>query len=324
MRAMWVTVLATVGLLVVALTGESRAAEPSTPYPSSARRGNPALPRVFKVPLRNGYVMLVFPEQHWQLVSVLFYRHRRGRFRVSKGVEYRIGSESGVGNPDAWPDLSAKVEGGEVSAHFGPLGSVDMHFVPTGGVRWDRPYCGGKAVRFARGHYEGSIRFAGGDGHPSMEASVGQVAPAWELEERCTGGIAEGPSTLPGAQLLANSVYSATPYLTAFKNGPKEHSRIWVFLNEDKRSVSVSRFAAVLAPPSAFQYNRSLTKATVEPPAPFSGVGVYNEDRDRRQRWSGNLAVDLPGRENVSLTRSPLLAGISPARWVPPRREKRG
>src|SRR6478752_9086641 len=169
-RWKWVRVFAVAGLLVAVWAGKSFATAPPRADRPSTRAGRPVLPRVFKVPLRNGYVMLVFPEQHWQLVSVLFYRHRRGRFRVSKGVEYRIGSESGVGNPDAWPDLSAKVEGGEVRAHFGPLGSVDMHFVPTGGVRWDRPYCGGKAVRFARGHYEGSIRFAGGDGHPSMEA----------------------------------------------------------------------------------------------------------------------------------------------------------
>jgi hypothetical protein len=199
-----------------------------------------------------------------------------------------------------------------------------MHFVPSGGSRRYQPFCGGKSVKFARGYYEGTVRFAGGHGFPPVEASVGQIAPFWELEERCTGGIVEGPPTLPGAQLLANSVRSETPYLTVFKAAPNAPSKVWVFIYEFRRGVSMDRFAGVVAPPSAFQYSQSLDKATVRPPAPFSGVGSYDEDRERRHRWRGNLAVDLPGRENVSLTRFPLLAGIHPARWIPFHRKKRG
>lgn len=323
MRWRWMIVFAVAGLLAMAGAGNSLAAESPRLFQPLVRVENPTPSGIFKVDLKKGYVMYVFPYPKYQVVRVLFYRQRKGRFRVSKGVEYGIGSESGVGEPNAWPDLSAKISGGEVSAHFGPLGFIDMRFVATGGSRRYRPSCGGEAVKFARGHYEGTVRFADGDGHPPVKASMAQIAPAWELEERCTGGIVEGPPTLPGAQLLANSVRPGTPYLTAFKNAPHDHSRIWVFLNEDRRGVSISRFAAVVAPPSAFQYNQALTKATVRPPAPFSGVGVYNQEKDRRRRWSGNLAVDFPGRENVGLTQFPLLAGISPARWSPPHPKNR-
>jgi hypothetical protein len=74
--------------------------------------------------------------------------------------------------------------------------------------------------------------------------------------------------------------------------------------------------------PSAFQYSQSLTEAKVQPPAPFTGAGFYDANRDRRHRWFGPLSVDLPGRRDVSLTNSPLQGFIDPARWVPPRPKK--
>jgi hypothetical protein len=319
------SVLMVVSVVVVAAgVGDSFAVELPRDYQSSMSTERPAVPWVFKVDLRRGYVMYVFPYPQWQTVRVLFYRHRRGRFRVSKGVEYGVGSESGVGDPDAWPDLSAKVKSGAVSAHFGPLGSVDVHFVPAGGSRRYRPYCGGEGVRLARGHYEGTIRFAGGDGHPPVKASVAQAAPAWELGERCTGGVREGPPTLPGAQLLAGSVHPDTPSFSAFKNAPNAQSHIFAYVNEGRRGVSMSRFAGVVAPASAFRYDQSLTKATVRPPAPFSGAGFYDSNRDRPHRWFGPLAVDLPGREHVSLTHDPVRGFIVPARWIPPHPKKGG
>lgn len=308
----------------MANAGASFAIAPPRLDRSSAKAKHPVLPRVFKVGLRNGYVMYVFPEPKAQFVEVLIYRHDKGRFGVSRGVYYVVGSESGVGDPNAWPDLSAKVEPGAVSVHLGPLGSIDMRFVPTGGSRQYRPYCGGQAVRFARGHYEGSIRFAGGHGYPAVEASLAQAVPGRELRQRCMDGIAEGPPTLPGAQLLAGSVRPNTPSFSAFKNAPNGLSHIGAGVGEFRRGVSMVRFASVVAPPSAFRYNQALTKATVRPPAPFSGVGIYDESQDRRHRWSGSLAVDVPGREGVNLTHFPLLGFMTPARWIPPHPNKQG
>lgn len=324
-RVRWVALLVVASLLLAAGVGDSLAAKPSTRYQASLRAEHPAMPQVFKVVLRKGYVMYVLPNQHWQVVSTVFYRKDGGGFGVGRGVEYTVGSESAKGIADPWPDLSAKVEAGAVSAHFGPLGSIDVHFVPSGGSRQYRPYCGGEGVTVARGHYEGSIRFPGGDGHPSVEASVAQAAPRWVLQSRCTGGlVAEGPPSLPGAELIANSIQSDTPYFTAFKNAPNGRSRIGVFINEFRRGIGISRFVGAVASSSAFRYSPSLTTAKVRPPAPFSGVGSYDAERDRRHRWSGDLSVDFPGRENVSLTHAPLRGFINPARWIPPHPKKRG
>lgn len=306
-------------------TGNTLAAGPHRGPRSSASTERSIVPSDFKVDLRGGYVMYVLPNQQWQGVEVLIERRGRGAFEVSRGVYYLIGSESGQGNPDAWPDLSAKVEVGAVSAHFGPLGSIDMHFVPSGGSRRYRPYCGGRAVAFVRGHYEGSVRFAGGHGYPSVEASVAQAMPGWDLRSRCTGGVvAEDSPGLPGAQLQADSIRSNTPSLSVFKSAPNGRSHIGAGIGESRRGVIVIRFAEAVASPSAFQYSPSLAKATVRPPAPFSGVGFYDANRERPHRWFGSLSVDLPGREDVNLTHPPLRGFINPARWIPPHPKKQG
>lgn len=280
----------------------------------------PAVPRAFRLRLGEGWVMHVLALRRWQVVDVELVRHDKGKAR---GIYYSVGSESGKGIVDPWPNLSAEIEPGAISAHMGPLVSIDVHFVPVDGSHPYEPKCGGHAVRFGRGYFEGSVRLSGGNGYPSLDATTAQADPEMELQSKCTGGwVAEGPPTLPGAELLADSVQSSTPYFEAFKVNPHARSTIGVGINESDRGVSVSRFVQVLAPAEAFQYSHSLERAIVRPPAPFSGSGFYSAARDRRHRWSGNLSVDFPGRAGVSLTQPPLHGFINPARWVPPRPKK--
>jgi hypothetical protein len=315
------TVLVIAGLLGCSLLPVTSTASRQG-LPQSEPRG-PVIPRVFKVDVHRGWVMYVFPDRQGQLVDVEFVRPGEGEFRVSKGVDYLVGSENGVGITGPWSDSYAKVKPGAISAHFGPLGSIDLHFVPTAGLSRYRPNCGGAPVTFFRGFFEGSVRFSGGNGFPSVEAVKAQATPRLELQSKCTGGwVATGPATLPGAELIADSVQPATANFEAFKENPTARSSIAASVNESDHVISVSRFVSVLAPATAFQYSPSLKKAEVRPPAPFSGSGFYNADRARRHRWSGSLAVDLPGRADVNLTHPPLKGFINPARWVPPRPTK--
>jgi hypothetical protein len=317
-----VTVVFLAGFMYCCLTSAVPSAA-SGRRPSKSTAPLPAVPRALSLDLYHGWVMDVLAFRQWQFVEVTFVRRGRGRYREMKSVQYGLGSEADKGIGDPWPDLSANVEPGEISAHFGPLGSIDVHFIRGAGSHGYRPRCRGDAVRFLRGHFEGSVHFSGGHGHPPVEATKAQAAPTLELQSKCTGGwVAEGPPTLPGAELLADSVQSSTPYFEAFKVNPHARSTIGVGINESDRGVSVSRFVQVLAPAEAFQYSHSLERTIVRPPAPFSGSGSYSAVRDRRHRWSGNLSVDFPGRAGVSLTQPPLHGFISPARWVPPRAKK--
>jgi len=66
-------------------------------------------------------------------------------------------------------------------------------------------------------------------------------------------------------------------------------------------------------PASAFRYDQRLQTATLSPPAPFSGSGLFKRSREAGQRWSGDLSIDMPGREDVPLTGSALRATLVPA-----------
>lgn len=266
--------------------------------------------------------MYVLAHRQWQVVDVEFVKHGKRR---AKGIYYSVGSESGKGIRDPWPDLSAKVGPGKISVHLGPLGAIDMYFVPAAGSHPYHPKCGGDAVRFNRGYFEGSVRFSGGHGYPSVDATDAQAYPEMELQSNCTEGwIAEGPSSLPGAELLADSIQPFTPSFEAFKENPTALASIGAGVSESNRGISVIRFVQVSAPAAAFQYSPSLDKAIVRPPGPFSGTGFYNVGRDRGRRWHGDLSVDLPGRAGISLTHAPLVGFVNPARWIPLRPKKKG
>jgi hypothetical protein len=148
----------------------------------------------------------------------------------------------------------------------------------------------------------------------------GKEDPGFQLQARCIGRqVAVGPPTLPGAELVANSLRSSVPDFQVFKNSPSAPAYVNAGINETSYGLSISRFAGTLAPSAAFEYSEALDAATVKPPVPFSGTGSYIALKPRDRRWSRTLTVDLPGRDNVSLTHSPIRAFTNPARWTRPR-----
>jgi hypothetical protein len=66
-------------------------------------------------------------------------------------------------------------------------------------------------------------------------------------------------------------------------------------------TVQVRREAAVNGTSGQFTFNDALTRAQVNPPAPFSGSGRYSKSGTN---WSGSLAVDFPGEANYPITAS--------------------
>jgi hypothetical protein len=265
----------------------------------------------FKVSASNGYTLYVSTLPAWQRVELILFKKRNGRFTEGEGAIYGVQAEVPKHG------IRAEVGRGAIRAELGRLGSINVRFHPTGGAREYRPYCGGKAIRFPRGFYEGTIRFRGEHDYTCLDASRAQDVPAIRLRSRCPGHeIGVGPPTLPGAYLVANSVRTGTPELQAFKETPETRAFFSAGINESSYGLSISRFVAIFASPAAFEYGTNLETATVRPPAPFSGTGIFRADRPKNRRWSGDLAVDLPGRRRVRLTGKPLLAFINPAQWI--------
>lgn len=236
-----------------------------------------------------------------------------GRLGLEEGVLYMITGRSGMRGVG-----SAEVGAGTIDVGLGALGSIDARFVPAGGSRLYRPWCGGSPVSFRRGFWTGTIRLSAGQGYPLVEATIGQSTPGAQLKNQCAGkAVAVGPSFLRGAQLIADSVDLRVPEFEVFKESPDSAAYIDAAVHEYRSGVSIIRFASIESAASSFRYSRSLGVATVRPPRPFSGNATYRARRRPATRWSGNLKVDLPGRDHVSLTRTPIRAFINPARWMP-------
>lgn len=68
--------------------------------------------------------------------------------------------------------------------------------------------------------------------------------------------------------------------------------------------IGIVRLAGVSAPQSAFSFDDTLANASVMPPIPFSGKGVFQQGIGVAESWTGSLAVSFLGAPKVSLTGS--------------------
>jgi hypothetical protein len=69
--------------------------------------------------------------------------------------------------------------------------------------------------------------------------------------------------------------------------------------------LAILRVALGISRPATFSVADSLRRATVKPPAPFSGSAVYRRFDDGGKSWSGTLAISFPGASNTPLVGAP-------------------
>ena len=75
--------------------------------------------------------------------------------------------------------------------------------------------------------------------------------------------------------------------------------------------MAVIRYGAAAAPSKLFDINDALTSATIAPPAPFHGKGVYSAAPDGMTSWTGPLSVSFPGAPRTPLTGPEFSAELS-------------
>jgi hypothetical protein len=205
-------------------------------------------------------------------------------------------------------DTPAAVTKTSMQANFRALGEIALTFHPSGQAKKVRPSCGSKTVEFDSGSYEGTIRFHGEEGFTSVEATSAQGDLGFLLDILCpgiVGGSGGGPS-VRGAEL--NAYTGASPpsaHVKVVKNRPTARAHYEAEVFEVHEGISISRFANVVEPAGTFVFDSKVRTATLRPSAPFSGIGRFNRAAAMpANRWSGDLTVDLPGREGVKLTGS--------------------
>jgi hypothetical protein len=165
----------------------------------------------------------------------------------------------------------------------------------------------GGAQTYEPGSYEGVIEFNGEEGYTrARENRVAQL-PAWLVFSShgfCGSGYGEtsGPGE-PGARLRGVSFAGGRSLsFQVNKNSPKARTVFTASLKERLGGIRIDRALSGEASPNAFSFGQNLRTATLSPPAPFSGSASLSRSKNSFSAiWTGDLALDFPGRAAVSL-----------------------
>ncbi len=204
-----------------------------------------------------------------------------------------------------------------IKASFGRFGSVDVRFRPSRRVVRSHRHrrCRG-AGRFTSrfGVFVGGIRFSGEKHYITVRAHRAKGRVRSRLHLRCSL-----PPVPPSAQSSAHPLSRQPSFTPASLTAGWRHAvaatelfvlrlrRATLFLavsEESKGSVAELRYALATARSRVFRFNEALTTATIAPPRPFHGKGIYGAAPDGTTSWSGPLSVSFPGLPRAPLTGS--------------------
>jgi hypothetical protein len=269
--------------------------------PGTARGSEPQSAS-FSLKGSNGFSLDISGERGEVIVIASERRPPVATFATS-GRPRSAGSGNGASTVYTAPASAAGPE--VVDAGLGPLGRIAVRFRPSGRrvVSTVLRACG-RPVRVVRrlGVFVGTIRFEGEDGYTTVAAtrargSVGTPLPTDCRSSGSTSGVAVASSSTLMGSVSGGAVLSALDPGTgsSFRAAPASGGVSFSARVEERTAdgVTVVRHAQAGAPASAFEFNRPLTRATVKPPAPFSGSARFAAGAE--VRWKGSLRVTFPG-----------------------------
>jgi hypothetical protein len=214
----------------------------------------------------------------------------------------------------------AQLTATSLEADLGALGSISIESIPSGKRRSFRTRCEeGSKVSYEPQRYRGNFEFHGEEGY--TEAASGapreRIPRLYQAECLTDSSLEVGGDDVPGAGLRLHSGRGGLKLdLTARKNGPGKRTQLRVGVREERAGISISREISQRADVDAFDYDPLLRRAVLAPPAPFSGSASFHRGAAPGSRWSGDLAVDLPGRSNVALTGPRVKATLVAGCWA--------
>ncbi len=200
----------------------------------------------------------------------------------------------------------AVVEETGIHADLGELGRVDLEYVRLKGK--ERHSCGpgGEVSYLERGEYRGVFELHGEEGYTEARATRLRGGESVLFDLLCPGPAGSGDDPGPGLSgarlrsVLRQGTDSAVLF-TIKNNRPLAPSSFKVLARERRGGIRIERTAEAIVGAGAFRYDPGLLTATVSPPSPFDGSATFRREASPRNRWSGDLTVDLPGRSDVSL-----------------------
>lgn len=203
-----------------------------------------------------------------------------------------------------------------IHADLGRFGTISMRFTPSGEVRTEKLPKLGKGCNATRkivrhlGTFVGVFRFEGEDGYTTAEATEVSGSVGDPEAVLCATFVNESGSEHhhhdrrpPSPYLGATTAHNALGFAAAAMGRHGKRISFVASSRENDGGVSIMRWASVIGPRSAFQFDHRLTTATLAPPPPFSGTATFERGpKGSQPSWSGSLSVSFPGRPEVPLT----------------------
>jgi hypothetical protein len=233
--------------------------------------------------------------------------NNRGNVELSTG---KRGAEASYLVHDK--DSSADV----IDAVFPGLGRISVTFQPRGEPRRPEgfPGCKGRDAIAQYGSFRGTLKFRGEQGYTEFDEIYARGKLVESFKEICKAS---------GFQVQTESSTGQTAGLTAQSGDASRKTRFlavraastlpetegiaaFIAVREERRhAMKIVRTAFAFADTGAFlltEGNGQPFSATISPPAPFRGSGIFRRNTDSSSSWTGGLAIALPGAGQVHLT----------------------
>lgn len=200
-----------------------------------------------------------------------------------------------------------------IEGSFGPLGDVAVRFHSSGRtIKEDPRHCrGNSAYQVRRGTFAGHIRFTGENGYVSVRAHRARGRVRTPRHLRCRGRhlVESHPRERSTGRRQSDSrsgmfVERHTP-MTSTELFAFQTSRLSLLLalaEESHGRMAVFHYVLALVRGQILTHDDALTSATLQPPRPFHGKGIYSAAPDGTKTWGGSLSVAFPGTPRQPLT----------------------
>jgi hypothetical protein len=270
------------------------------------------------------------------------YKVHPGGLELTLPVEMRDGSIISVSangrqrvrftiqSPSSVIEYSTKgrVSSRRITADFGALGRIDVKLhLPHRANPPHRGRCKGRPPLWWEGIYRGAIEFARKPGVPEVSAKGGPAYVVRRFRHVCKRRrprprksnlyaklkrkLEEGILTVRGKTDGRNVQLHAT---IAFRRSPAySGGTLNIVASERREGVRITRRIGV------FFYHNSLvmSRSGEEPetikvnlPSPFTGQALYSRSLGSPASWTGDLSVDRPGADGVSLAGAGFTAAL--------------
>jgi hypothetical protein len=285
------------GLLVAALLAAVLPATASAGASANIRR-SPGTSAAFTLAGSNGYTLYFKSEKG--LLSVTASQQQPTQPTIAAGgklVPGRVGPAT-----ESIYTASVSKDPSSISADLGSVGHVSLTFQPSGAKKVTKVDFSGKtedcvgATKVVRrlGNFVGSVSFQAENGYTTAEATSVPGTVGTSPMRSCTTIPKHAPEeeTLPERPTFL-AVGGEAAFFASRDSGA---TRFTAFESEDLGDgILVFRTATAIGKPDLFPFDPSGLRASVRPPAPFSGTGVYRDTRAGSRTWSGDLSVAFLG-----------------------------